>query len=157
MKKLSQFLLFLLLAQKANSWQIRWFWSWPWNKILKLDESPQPDMSNYKYYDDYSEDTYCEECKVPSADAEEFQEGIINWVYHKNLRHFEKEDEDEEGDPKKLFWQPNNDWFENFDESEMKSLKFFWRSPNEAEKEAEKKKKEKEEKDKKKIFKFLPW
>ena len=76
-------------------------------------------MSNYKYYEDYDDENYCEECKVYSQEAEEFQEGIINWVYHKNLRNYEPEEKDEEGDPKKLFWQPNNDIFENYDEKEM--------------------------------------
>ena len=41
----------------------------------------------------------------------------------------------------------------------MEGLKFFWRGPTPAEREAENKKKEEEEKKKKKkkIFAFLPW
>ena len=66
MKKLSQIasifflLLISLLTQETKAWHIRWFWSWPWKP--NLDNSPQPDMSKYKYFEDYDDPNYCTEC-----------------------------------------------------------------------------------------------
>ena len=48
-------------------------------------------MSHYKYFEDYDSPDYCTDCDAPLKDREEFQEGIANWVYHKNLRNYEPE------------------------------------------------------------------
>ena len=97
MKKLSQIVycfvvMIILMSQEVKGWHLRWFWSWPWYYTkVGLDESPQPDMSHYKHFEDYDDENYCPECKVPQEVAEDFQESIINWVYHKNLRNYEPE------------------------------------------------------------------